>query len=129
MRVLYSHHSWVKDTPVEVFEMDTIVNLCKKNLIPSNTQEEVTLIDQYRSDSLMEDLDSCQYVVFTAISGMISQEIYNMVICALNREKEVYFCTGASLYQVKSTEGFVSNFVKKMLFNGDRDIYATVKVS
>lgn len=128
MRVLYSHHDWVKGTSIEGFEIDNIADLCRDKLIPADTQEELSIIDPFKSSDWLEDLDTCQALVFTSISGMISLTIYNQVVCALNRDKKVYYYLSGRLHLVGGVDGFVGSFAKNVVYNGDEEVYALINV-
>lgn len=130
MRVYYSYHPWVDGTKVIDYEEDKIAAFARRK-IPDGQQEEVQVFHKYSYTStpqeILDIMETCQMLVFSTVSGMISQFQYNDILCALNREKKVYMMYAGKFYAVGNTKEFSTKLIEDIVFDGDPEIYAVVQ--
>ena len=132
MNIFYSHHTWKYGTPIEFYEMAKIMAY-----FSAEDQDDFTVInpsevlnqEQPESD-IMKDafrfIEDCDTLVFSTVSGMISHGVFNEVVYALNRGKQVYQLYGTKLYEIENIGSFMEYWVKEIIFKGNNKEYATI---
>lgn len=127
MRIYYAHHTWKYGTPIENYEMQVIRDCFEyedgfeivnpKDALPQDIPESEIMKKAY--DMILD----CETLVFSTVSGLIGQGVFNEVIFALNNDIPVFCLTGCDCYQIQT-----NTFCHEIIFDGDNLVYALVKI-
>lgn len=136
-KVYYAHHSWKYKTPIEAYEIELLRSAFRTDSYRIINPRE--FVDQSSPESeIMKQcydlINECDCLVFSTVSNMIGQGVFNELAYAMNKRLPIYRINGVDVYQ-ETFDGFYDDFQSRALFNivddivfsGNPRIYATVK--
>lgn len=117
MKIYYAHHTWKYGTPIEDYELQVIRDCFEKDsyfeivnpkeTLPQNSPEHEIMQKAY------EEIEDCDTLVFSTVSGMIGHGVFNEVIFALNRNIPVFCMVGDDCFQID-----YNDFCHRIIFEG-----------
>lgn len=121
MKIYYAHHIWKYNTPIEEYELECITKQFKdaeiinpRITLPQDKPENKILQYAYQI------IQKCDALVFSTVSGLIGNGIFNEIAVAVNSGKKLYQIEGDTCYAISDAN------IKDIIFNGNNRIYALV---
>lgn len=121
MKIYYAHHIWKYGTPIEDYEIECI----KKKFDSAEIINPRTSLPQDRPESVIlqsayDTIKGCDALVFSTVSGMIGNGVFNEIAVAVNSGIQLYQLEGNNCYRIDDAK------LKDIIFCGDNRVYALI---